>query len=111
MVLGDCCSSTWPLTYELSQGSIFSPVLLNVKVLGKLIRRSGLKCHQYNDDLRLYLSIPSDHKAAVENVNLGLEPVMGLKGTNKLRLSPDKDVDAVRGVLLIQSLEVVVDQC
>lgn len=58
VVLGDLCSSFWPLAYVIPQESILPPMLFNtvIKLLcEKPTWRSGLRCHQCADDTQLYL--------------------------------------------------------
>uniref|UniRef100_A0A8D2JHL2 Reverse transcriptase domain-containing protein n=1 Tax=Varanus komodoensis TaxID=61221 RepID=A0A8D2JHL2_VARKO len=92
VVLGDYGSAPWQLCHGVLQGSILSPLLFNVymKPLGEVIRRCGLRNHQYADDTQLYLSFSTNPGEAVAVLNQCLAKVMGWMRANKLKLSPDK---------------------
>lgn len=88
-----CWSSRpWLLTYGVPQGSAISPMLFNIymKLLGEVTRELGLLCHQYEDDMQLYLQLPSNHRAAVKALGCGLASVRDWMKVNKLRLNPNK---------------------
>ncbi|KAF7250955.1 Very large A-kinase anchor protein [Varanus komodoensis] len=61
-----------------------------MKPLGEVIRRCGLRNHQYADDTQLYLSFSTNPGEAVAVLNRCLAKVMGWMKANKLRLNPDK---------------------
>ncbi|KAF7246016.1 Potassium voltage-gated channel subfamily KQT member 4 [Varanus komodoensis] len=92
VVLGDCGSAPWQLCHGVLQGSILSPLLFNIylKPLGGVIRRFGLRNHQYPDDTQLYLSLASNPGEAVAVLNWCLAKVMGGMRANELKLKPDK---------------------
>lgn len=100
-IQGDNCPSSWPLAFGVLRGSILSPVLFNIiiymKLLGEIVRGSGIWCHQYKYDAQLYLCIPPDLKEVMKTLNLGIEAVMAWMRTKKLKLNPDKKV-----VLLVE---------
>lgn len=83
--------------------NLLSSVLFNI-YKGEVIIRFGLWCHQYADDIQVYLTVPSDHKGAVETLNhcLGWIQylVMGWMTDNKLKRNPDKIGGSVVGISL-----------
>ncbi|KAF7249253.1 putative RNA-directed DNA polymerase from transposon BS, partial [Varanus komodoensis] len=92
VVLGDYGSAPWQLCHGVPQGSILSPLLFNIcmKPLGEVIRRCGLRNHQYADDTQLYLLFSTNPGEAVAVLNQCLAEVMGWMRANKLKLNPDK---------------------
>ncbi|KAF7242073.1 putative RNA-directed DNA polymerase from transposon BS [Varanus komodoensis] len=106
VVLGDYGSAPWQLCHGVPQGSILPPLLFNIymKPLGEVIRRCGLRNHQYADATQLYLSFSTNPGEAVAVLNRCLAEVMGWMRAHKLKLNPDKTevLDKVRslGVLL-----------
>ncbi|KAF7254271.1 CMP-N-acetylneuraminate-beta-1,4-galactoside alpha-2,3-sialyltransferase [Varanus komodoensis] len=92
VVLGNFGSAPWQLCHGVLQGSILSPLLFNIymKLLGEVIRRCGLRNHQYSDDTQLCLSFSTNPGEAVAVLNRCLAEVMGWMRANKLKLSPDK---------------------
>ncbi|KAF7249279.1 Peroxisome proliferator-activated receptor gamma coactivator 1-beta [Varanus komodoensis] len=61
-----------------------------MKPLGEVIRRCGLRNHQYADDTQLYLSFSTNPDEAVAVLNWCLAEAMGWMRANKLKLNPDK---------------------
>ncbi|KAF7241564.1 Signal peptide peptidase-like 2A [Varanus komodoensis] len=61
-----------------------------MKPLGEVIRRCGLRNHQYADDTQLYFSFSTNPGEAVAVLNWCLAKVMGWMRANKLKLNPDK---------------------
>ncbi|KAF7253513.1 Vacuolar protein 8 [Varanus komodoensis] len=61
-----------------------------MKPLGEVIRRFGLRSHQYADDTQLCLSFSTNPGEAVTVLNRCLAEVMGWMRANKLKLNPDK---------------------
>uniref|UniRef100_A0A8D2LRL2 Reverse transcriptase domain-containing protein n=1 Tax=Varanus komodoensis TaxID=61221 RepID=A0A8D2LRL2_VARKO len=90
VVLGDIGSAPWQLCHGVPQGSILSPLLFNIymKPLGEVIRRFGLRSHQYVDDTQLYLSFSTNPGEAVAVLNRCLAEVMGWMRANKLKFNP-----------------------
>ncbi|KAF7234890.1 Vomeronasal type-2 receptor 26 [Varanus komodoensis] len=101
VVLGDYGSVPWQLCHGVPQGTILSPLLFNIymKPLGEVIRRCGLRNHQYADHTQLYLSFSTNPGEAVPVLNQCLAEVMGWMRVCKLKLNPDKmDVLLVGGM-------------
>ncbi|KAF7245267.1 Lysophospholipid acyltransferase 1 [Varanus komodoensis] len=61
-----------------------------MKPLGDVIRRCGLRNHQYADDTQLYISFSTNPGEEVVVLNRCLAEVMGWMRANKLKLNPDK---------------------
>ncbi|KAF7253666.1 hypothetical protein EYD10_00580 [Varanus komodoensis] len=61
-----------------------------MKPLGEVIRRCGLRNHQYADDTQLYLSFSTNPGEAVAVLNRCLAEVREWMRANKLKLNPDK---------------------
>lgn len=88
LVLGDHSSSHWPAAYGMLQGSVMSPVLLNI-YMDKVLRHFRLWCHHYAGDMQLYLTLPSDPKVTLETLLWCLEEVKGWMRANKLNFNSD----------------------
>uniref|UniRef100_A0A803TXA5 Reverse transcriptase domain-containing protein n=1 Tax=Anolis carolinensis TaxID=28377 RepID=A0A803TXA5_ANOCA len=90
--LGDTCSAPQPLTCGVPQGSVLSPMLINIymKLLGEIIQSFGVRCHLYADDVQLCHSFPPVTQEAVQVLNRCLAAVSDWMGSNKLKLNPDK---------------------
>lgn len=71
MVLGDCCSASWPPVYKVLQSSVLFLMLLKiyVKMLGEAIQKCWLACYQYADVVQLHLTLPVDPKEVAEAMN------------------------------------------
>lgn len=82
MVLGTAPYPLGPLACKVQKLSILFPHFLNIymKLLGEVIQRSGLNCHQHVDDTQLCLVQPEDPKDAVITMNMCLEAVLEWKG-------------------------------
>ncbi|KAF7241323.1 Potassium channel subfamily T member 2 [Varanus komodoensis] len=61
-----------------------------MKPLVEVIRRYGLRNHQYTDDTQLYLPFSTNPGEAVAVLNRSLAEIMGWMRANKLKLNPDK---------------------
>ncbi|KAF7247787.1 BMP-binding endothelial regulator protein [Varanus komodoensis] len=79
-----CC---WRALTESDVMKLFN---IYMKPLGEVIRRCGLRNHQYADDTQLYLSFSTNPGEAVAVLNRCLAEVMGWMRANKLKLNPDK---------------------
>ena len=66
-----------------------------MKPLGEVIRRFGLRSQQYADDTQLYLSFSTNPGVAV----VVLDSIMDWMRINKLRLNPDKSEVLLVGAL------------
>ncbi|KAF7244166.1 Annexin A10 [Varanus komodoensis] len=92
VVLGTMALHHGSYAMEFRRGPFCPPLLFNtyMKPLGEVIRRCGLRNHQYADDTQLYLSFSTNPGEAVAVLNRCLAEVMGWMRDDKLRFNPDK---------------------
>lgn len=88
---------------------LFVPYVLYlcIKPLAEIIRSFQVGCHQYADDIQIYISLSKPSEATVEVLAQGLEDMVKWQRNNKAQLYSDKtdylaglDLPALDGVKL-----------
>lgn len=71
---------------------MLSPMLFNIymKLLSEVNRRLRICCHQYTNDIQLYLTLVADLREVVERLGCGLEKMVDWTRMNKLRHNSNK---------------------
>lgn len=62
---------------------------INMKLLGAVSRSFGVKCHQYAEDTKLYLSCPSESEEVVKVLDQCMDVVMAWMRAYEWKLKPE----------------------
>ena len=91
-MIGDCSSSTAPLSCGVPQGSILGPILFSLYMLplGVIIGKHNLSFHCYADDLQIYLPMKANDSVALHSLLSCIADIKLWLSENFLKLNEDK---------------------
>ncbi|PFX11565.1 putative RNA-directed DNA polymerase from transposon BS [Stylophora pistillata] len=88
-------SKTKELRYGVPQGSVLGPILylFYTSPIRDIIRRHGLNCHLYADDIQLYLPFkpnPAEQPSSIAKIEACVSEIDSLMVCNQLKLNREK---------------------
>ncbi len=90
--VGECLSTSAPLTSGVPQGSILAPLLFSLYMLplGSIFRKHGVSFHCYADDTQIYMPLQKNDKNALTPLLNCLRDVKSWMALNFLKYNDSK---------------------
>ncbi len=90
--VGECLSTSAPLTSGVPQGSILAPLLFSLYMLplGSIFRKHGVSFHCYADDTQIYMPLQKNDKNALTSLLNCLRDVKSWMALNFLKFNDSK---------------------